>query len=455
MRTEALAGVVVLLTGCGPLVSLPQESDGASADGSSGFASDEGDVGDGGEAPGTGATGLPETTVATTVDTAADGSTSGFFPDFGSSPTTGGIDECWEVTGLFTVPADSRVFAVDQNGDGLKELWVTLFIDGNGPGGSTDIFVLSPEDFPEFAENFPGFVTGFADINGDGLKDAVGFEFGGGPPRLSWMPGTGNGTLSSFVEPTTLGIEDGFLAFADLDSDGIADALRNREPPLTMLSGSGAGEFAETSVDLLGDSGPLFGDVAAFETDAFSAGVALLFETDLFEDLGACEPHNHAVYANDGENLLLQRSNGIAVDGSTVSARPLGVSPFFGDPETVFTRGCIQSLPGSESVLVHVPGFEGTLADSLIIDAELVSMGDFNGDGLADLAEGRDDTVSILVGNGDDFLPLEPSSVSLGTPVANRVYALDTDLDGRDEIIYAVEVPDNAIELRRLDYGPC
>ncbi len=453
MRSKAWTGMVALLTGCGPLVSLPADTDGDSGGASSGFS----DAGDEDTTPSS-VTGIPpETTLVTTDNPDGDGSTSGFGPDFGDhSPTTGAVEQCWRAVGLLTLPADSRLFAVDQNGDGEKELWISLFLNGDGPDGFTDIFVIDPSDLPEFAGNFPGFATGLADIDGDGLEDVVGFEFrGGGPPRLSYMRSIGNGVLSNVTEQTTLGIADGFLAFADLDEDGFEDAIRNREPPLTLLSGSGSGEFVETALDPFADEARLFGDVASFETDGLAPFEALLFETDLFEDPGACEPHNHAIYANDRDLMLPQRVNGTPTDPSIVSTRPLGISGFAGDSQAVFTRGCIPNQPGSEAILAHVIGFKGTSAQAIIADAELVSMGDFNGDGIADLADARDDTVSFFPGNGDDFLAVEQSSVDVGVPIPNRVYALDTDLDGRDEIIYAVEAPDNAIELRRLDLGPC
>lgn len=81
--------------------------------------------------------------------------------------------------------------------------------------------------------------------------------------------------------------------------------------------------------------------------------------------------------------------------------------------------------------------------------------GDFDGDGLVDLAYGDDTSLHLeraVVPNA--FASVESTDLELGGVSQFRVYSVDVDLDGSEEVIVG-EPTGSSIHYFRLDLEPC
>jgi hypothetical protein len=436
----------LLALGCGPLVALPEDTDGASETmppaGSSTDDEPSSDADGGDDGPfSTGpnpTTASPSTSGAmTTGDT------------FGSG-SSGGIEQpqCWTSGLVFEAPEEARLIVADQDGSGDDELWLTFF-DGGGPGSATEVFRFSPDGIPEPAGFFPGFMTGLHDIDGDLLGDAVGFAFGGGgPPSVAFIPGE-PGFVDGEPIPTVLGFEDGFEAFIDVSNDGFADFVRNADGTTIteLLVGDGGGDF----FPITSMKAPFQGDVAVLGLDG--GGGFVMAESEYFDPLGDCIGHPFAVVAANPAELvpLWTQPN---IEGWIPSA-PLAAT---GDPDDgiVYTRVC---FPGDNSVSLQVTEFAGPVTSTdQYGEGSFLAVGDFSGDGRLDATFGTLDQngMETMLGQGGiEFSEPEFSEVLYGDPIANRVYVVDMDLDGRDEIFVGAATGGGGVDYYRLDLEPC
>lgn len=363
---------------------------------------------------------------------------------FGSS---GGVAGCWTSSDLFLLPEDARLFVADQDGDGLAELWVSFF-SGGGPGSASDVFVVSSNGEPLPVGLFPGFFTGLHDIDGDGVLDGVGFAFGGGgPPDLAFIRGVPGFPLDGPPIPTSLGFEDGFRAFVDMTNDGIADFIRNADGTniTELLLGDGAGGFqADVAV-----GAPFPGDLSAMPIDG--SGTILIAQTEFFDPPGECQPHALAGISL-GLDALLTRWVSPALDGYVFNA-PLKAW-LVESAELVLARACSPETGASALVLLNSDGdqFETTVFP----EANFVAAGDFDGLGFPDLAMGDGVGITFVRNNGStSFGDSYYDEVPVGDPVLNRVYVVDIDDDGRDEIILGTHDGGSEIVYKRLDLEDC
>jgi hypothetical protein len=210
----------------------------------------------------------------------------------------------------------------------------------------------------------PRYVTS-GDFNGDGIPDlAVANALGS---SVTVLLGNGDGTFRSGVMlPTTDGSGAEWIAVADFNNDGRADlAVSNLAGALSIYLGHGDGTFTATSSPATGAQP--------------NAIVAADFNGDGNVDLGV---------ANMGS-----------------ASRPT-VTILLGKGDGTFVASTVQT-----SVLAY-----------------WLATGDFNGDGIADLAIVDDKNVQVLLGNGDGtFTGLSPF---LPDATARGVVAVDLNQDG-------------------------
>jgi len=285
------------------------------------------------------------------------------------------------------VPAGSEPVALlpgDFNGDGSLDLAVANFGDGTVTVllGNGDGTFTEAAGSPVTVGTQPGSVA-MEDFNGDGIPDLAVANFGDGTVTI--LLGTGDGTFTEAAgSPVSAGITPYSVAAGDFNGDGIPDlAVANGSAyTVTILMGNGDGTFKPAADNAMTPGfGPTFIAVADFNRDGNA-------------DLALVNNGNNAV------SILLGNGNGT-------------FTPAAGSPVKV-----------------------GTSPYSVIV-------GDFDGDGIADLAVANacgngptcsassyKGTVTILEGKGDGtFTPASGSPVPVGNwPIA--VAAGDINGDG-------------------------
>ncbi len=247
----------------------------------------------------------------------------------------------------------------DFNGDGHADLAVANTDDntvtillGNGSGG-----FAQASGSPVAVGTHP-FIDAVGDFNGDGIPDLAVANFTSN--NVTILLGNGSGGFTQALgSPVAVGSGAYGVAVTDFNGDGIADlAVTNqRDGNVSILLGNGSGGFT-----------PATGSPVAVDTFPVSVAVGD-FNGDGIADL--------AVANVTGGNVSILLGNGSG-----------GFTPATGSPIVV-----------------------GTFPND-------VSVGDFNGDGIADLAVANfeSDNVSILLGNGSGgFTPATGSPIAVGS----------------------------------------
>jgi YD repeat-containing protein len=241
---------------------------------------------------------------------------------------------------------------------------------------------LSTTTFPSTAFIDNNLVA-TGDFNGDGKMDLAVYSLGS--PSVSILLGNGNGafTLAS-GSPIAQSYDPSSIVAGDFNGDGKLDlAVVDVYGDLTILLGNGDGTFAvQSSISTVCNS-PISLEVADFNRDG---------KLDLAMPCAEVSPSN-----SYGIIILLGSGNGT-------------FSPATGTP---------------------VPFNDGFLSAAVV--------GDFNGDGIPDLAtvNGQSEKVSILLGNGDGtFTEASGSPISYGDEL-DSIAVADFNGDGHLDIAVA------------------
>ena len=268
----------------------------------------------------------------------------------------------------------------DFNGDGNLDLVVQGDDNAIALGNGDGTFALSAS----FAAGIKPSLSG--DFNNDGKLDLVA---GNGPILL----GNGDGTFSSgpnFPLSST-------LVVGDFNNDGNLDVLgSDASGGLVMLLGHGDGTF--TSVSL------------ASMPHANGIAVAGDFNGDGKLDVALGTGPGSGV-------ILLGNGDGTFTQGATLPGAPYAAADFNGD-------GKLDLLVGSNYLSVYLNNGYGTFTQGTDIEFYIytnystvnsgpILVGDFNGDGIADIefnfqlydGQGPGCHVSALLGKGDGTFP--------------------------------------------------
>ena len=309
------------------------------------------------------------------------------------------------------------LLAADVNGDGKLDLVTAnqsdnsiTVLKGNGLGGFT-IAGTVPAG--------PGPVSVAADdFNGDGHLDLAVADNGTTRPfvtgtTVTVLFGTGTGT---FNPGPVLGVGTNPTSVAVGDFNG------DTRPDIAVVSSHGSDLYLNLSI-LLNAGGGAFAAAANYHT-GFCGNTVVVgdFNHDQKADLAvAC-----VFPSDDGVSILLGQGDGTFptytnYDAGGQTPRSLAVGDFNGDGYADVVTANDQFANNSVSVLLN--NQDGTFAPAAVYTAGEgtvgVAVGDLNGDGAADLvtadtgtqvgsADGPVGTATILLGNGDGTLVAAP-----------------------------------------------
>jgi MBG domain (YGX type)/Bacterial Ig-like domain (group 3)/FG-GAP-like repeat len=317
----------------------------------------------------------------------------------------------------------------DFNGDGIPDLAVpnpgsnnVSILLGDGKGG------FAPGSPVSAGTNPLGVSVG--DFNGDGIADLAVANFD--PNTVSILLGNGDGSFREATgSPIAVGINPDFVAVGDFNSDGIADvAVTNSgDATVSILLGDGSGGFTEVLPRVAVGSLPRGVAVGDFNGD----GIA---------DLEV---------ANQGSNtvsILLGNGDG-TFDTSQVAvgSNPFGVAVGYFNSDGFADLAVANFNDNTVSILLgngHGTFTQATGSPIAVGNVPRnVSVGDFNGDGIVDLAvtDSNDNNVRILLGDGiGNFTQAPWSPVAAG----DRPYGVsvgDFNGDGIADLAVADLVP--------------
>ncbi len=320
-------------------------------------------------------------------------------------------------------------------------------------GGSAGLTFLDPGYglVPQVIWPFLQFAVG--DFNGDGILDIAAVNERGGvgtffqPGATAWL-GDGKGkvtaaptlSLGSILDGPLPGLYLTSVATGDFNGDGILDLAVGSSllQSVIILPGNGDGTFT------------YHGSVAT--GGAFPSFVVGDFNGDGIADLAVLNTSAGIVtlLLGNGDGSFTPAATAPAATGSNAAA--IGVGDFNGDGSADLAVANDDPSGGSLTILLGsgMGTFTAAASPATGPGPASIGVGDFNGDGVPDLAvgNGTDGTLTILLGNGDGtFAQAADSPLSfqspqwLGYPGPPFVVVGDFNADGKADV--AVRNPDD------------
>jgi hypothetical protein len=259
---------------------------------------------------------------------------------------------------------------------------------------------------PPFSSYPTGEVT--ADFNGDGIPDLAilssNNSIGGGPFTVAVFLGNGDGTFRAGPTIQPSGIQSGpFMISGDFNEDGKPDlAILSGYSPsyLTILLNNGDGSFTAKPTVVAVSAGSGGGDVvsgtmttADFNGDG-KLDLAIVGDYVSVGGVGILLGNGDGTFTAAGPNLDVNADFGLIATGD-----------FNGDgiPDLIATNYFEDGAPPT----IFLGKGDGTFTAPALASFNLeyfptsIVVGDFNGDGILDLAFSDLNVVEIALGNGD------------------------------------------------------
>jgi hypothetical protein len=273
------------------------------------------------------------------------------------------------------------------------------------------------------------------DFNGDGIADLAVANLGSN--NVSVLLGKGDGTFKAQVAYAT-GTAPFSVAVGDFNGDGIADlaVANSSDNTVSILLGKGDGTF-NTQVAYATGSDPNSVAVGDFNKDGIAdLAIANLWDNDV------------SVLLGNGDGTFQNQVTYAAQRGPTAVA----VGDFNGDgiPDLAVANCGSGGSCGEGMVSVYLGNGDGTFQTQATYvtgsNPASIAVGDFNGDGIADLATANavDNNVSVLLGNGDGTFKAQVTYPTGSCPFSIAVGSFNG--DGIPDLAVA-STNDNAVSV--------
>jgi sugar lactone lactonase YvrE len=240
-----------------------------------------------------------------------------------------------------------------------------------------------------------------ADFNGDGIPDLAVSDSNSGKTTLTILLGNGDGTFTATTTSPTVGLYPDSIAVGDFNGDGIPDlAVTSVDNSIvTILLGNGDGTFKAAPNLILGS---IPQSVATGD-----------FNGDGIPDLAVVTADSIQIFLGNGDGTFNAGSASLPTGMSPIT---VAVGDFNGDGivDLAVTNSCGNSYPCNNSngtVMIFLGKGDGTFTQVSATPTVGPSpiglvVADFNSDGILDLAVSNydgdlDNAISILLGNGD------------------------------------------------------
>jgi hypothetical protein len=316
----------------------------------------------------------------------------------------------------------------DFNGDGKADLAVA-----NGSSGTVTVLLGNGDGTFTAAAGSPITVgsrpvsVAVGDFNGDGKADLAVANYVDN--TVTVLLGNGDGTFTAAGSPIVVGNGPESVVVGDFNGDGKADlaVANNGDNTVTVLLGNGDGTFTAAGSPIVVGNGATSVAVGDFNGDG-KADLAVANYVD----------NTVTVLLGNGDGTFTPAAGSPIVVGNGPGSVVVG--DFNGDSKSDLA----VANNGDNTVTVLLGNGDGTFtaAGSPIVvgnGATSVAVGDFNGDGKADLAVANygSGTLTVLLGNGDGtFAAAAGSPITVGNN-ASAVAAGDFNGDGKADLAVA------------------
>jgi probable HAF family extracellular repeat protein len=302
----------------------------------------------------------------------------------------------------------ATIIAADVAAEGTALVTVTNPTPGGGTSNAQFFPITSPVQTPSFTVSTVTAGSSpqrniAADFNGDGIMDLAAAD--GPNDQVVVMLGNGDGTFQSPV-PYTVGKGPSTLLAADFDNDGKIDiAVGDSDGGIYVLQGNGDGSFHVDPILSVAGAGPWDLAVGDFNGDG-KLDLACVNQTG--NSISIFLGNGDATFHGDG---FFQPPAAVATNANPGQ---MTVGDFNGDGILDMAVVNFGGFTGN-TVSVFLGNGNGTFKPKVDYNTSLAPLSvvaaDFNGDGKLDLAVanscgtsspcGRPGLVSILLGNGD------------------------------------------------------